>query len=121
MDDGTVAAFAARLAPYLSQIAQEAASGEHVAYTVASLAAELSVSPKAIRCAISRGELNAVKRGTRWIISGEAVGDWASTADNKPTPRRRGCPSVPKTAGPSLRSVFCEDTGARALAARRPR
>jgi hypothetical protein len=121
VDDETVAAFAARLAPYLSEIVREAASGEHVAYTVASLAAELAVSPKVIRCAISRGELNAVKRGTRWIISGEAVGEWASTADEKPTRRRRRCLSAPKAAGPSLRSVFCEDTGARAHASRRPR
>jgi excisionase family DNA binding protein len=121
MDDETIAAFAARLVPYLSQLAHKAASGEHLAYTVASLAAELGVSPKAIRCAISRGELNAVKRGTRWIISGEAVGEWASAADEKPTLRRRGCPNAPKAAGPSLHSVFCEDTADRVLAPRRPR
>lgn len=121
MDDKTVAALAARLAPYLSLIAEEAGSGEHVAYTVASLAAELAVSQKAIRCAISRGELNAVKRGTRWIISGEAVGEWASAADEKPTRPRRHCPSAPKAAGPSLRSVLCDGTVARALAWRRPR
>ena len=47
------------------------------AYTVTSLAAALGVSPKAVRGAIARGELAAVKRGGRWIISGDAVRAWA--------------------------------------------
>jgi hypothetical protein len=41
-------------------------------YTVASLAEALKVSPKVVRGAIARGELDAVKRGGRWIISARA-------------------------------------------------
>jgi excisionase family DNA binding protein len=47
------------------------------AYTVASLAAALGVSPRVVRGAIARGELAAVKRGGRWIISPDAVRVWA--------------------------------------------
>ena len=38
-----------------------------LAYTANTLAAELGVSPRTIRNAITRGELAAVKRGGRWI------------------------------------------------------
>jgi excisionase family DNA binding protein len=62
------------------------------AYTVASLAATLEVSPRVIRGAIARGELDAAKRGGRWIISAAAVGRWAES-DREPAavrrPRRR--------------------------------
>ena len=47
------------------------------AYTCASLAAMLHVSPKVIRGAITRGELAATKRAGRWVISDEAVRAWA--------------------------------------------
>jgi Helix-turn-helix domain len=47
------------------------------AYTVASLAAMLHVSPKVIRGAITRGELAATKRAGRWVISDDAVRAWA--------------------------------------------
>jgi excisionase family DNA binding protein len=47
------------------------------AYTVASLAAALGVSSRVVRGAIARGELAAVKRGGRWIISADAVRAWA--------------------------------------------
>lgn len=55
---------------------------EHVAptapaYTVASLARVVGVSPRAVRDAIARGELVAAKRGGRWIISDDAVRAWA--------------------------------------------
>ena len=46
-------------------------------YTVASLAEALDVSAKVVRGAITRGELDAVKRGGRWIIPAEAVDAWA--------------------------------------------
>lgn len=51
---------------------------EPPAYTVDSLAASLDISPKAIRNAVARGELAAVKRAGRWIISPEAVAAWAA-------------------------------------------
>ena len=50
---------------------------EASAYTVASLAATLGVSARVIRGAIARGELDAAKRGGRWIISAAAVTRWA--------------------------------------------
>jgi hypothetical protein len=78
---------------------------------VASLAVELGVSQKAIRCAIGRRELNAVKRGSRWIISAEAVRDWAAASDERRrTGRARGA-AAPRAAGPSLRAVLCEGLG----------
>ena len=62
-----------------------------VVYSPATLAAELGRSPRSIRAAISRGELQAVKRGAGWVISAEAVAAW-SRADSPvqtSAPRRR--------------------------------
>ena len=49
-----------------------------VAYTVGSLARATGVTPKMVRNAIVRGELAAVKRGGRWLISAEAAHRWVS-------------------------------------------
>ena len=109
LSDQDLAVFARRLLPHLQDGRADRAQA-HPAYTVASLAAELGVSAKAIRCAIARHELQAVKRGSRWIISTDAVGEWASAPDARDaTPRRRraALPPAPKAAGPSLRSVLC--------------
>ena len=46
-------------------------------YTPATLAAELGRTPRAIRAAIARGELDAVKRGRGWVIPADAVERWA--------------------------------------------
>ena len=51
---------------------------EPVVYTVASLAGVLDVSPRVVRGAIARGELQAAKRGGRYLISAAAVRDWAA-------------------------------------------
>src|SRR5437763_1325924 len=59
------------------------------AYTANTLATALGVSPKTIRNAIARGELAAVKRGGRWIVSAAAVDAWAGTDDVARRPRRR--------------------------------
>lgn len=111
-----LAVFARRLLPHLQE-GQLGRAGAHSAYTVASLAAEVGVSAKAIRCAITRQELHAVKRGSRWIISAEAVSEWATAAEaHHVTGRRRSAPlpAAPRAAGPSLRSVLCgESTAAR--------
>jgi excisionase family DNA binding protein len=48
-------------------------------YTPATLAAELGRTPRAIRAAIARGELDAVKRGRGWVIPADAVERWAAT------------------------------------------
>lgn len=68
---------------------------EAPAYTVASLAVTLGVSARVIRGAIARRELDATKRGGRWIISAMAVRRWAEGpaekqpgATSRPQPRR---------------------------------
>jgi excisionase family DNA binding protein len=99
--------FAKRLAPHLGRVEEGNPTVAHVAYTVHSLAAELGVSPKAIRCAIARGELNGVKRGSRWIIPADAVNEWATPSTPRRTIGRNCSPRAPKAAGPSLRSVLC--------------
>ena len=111
LDGDALGVLAKRLMPLLRRLENANEHVGHLAYTVDSLAAELRVSPKTIRCAIARGELRGVKRGSRWIISADAVREWASS----PKPRRtRGSACrqrAPKTAGPSLRSVLCEGQG----------
>jgi excisionase family DNA binding protein len=87
----------------------------HSAYSVASLAAELGVSAKAVRCAITRRELRAVKRGSRWIISADAISEWAAASEAHDTAARRRpapLPPAPKAAGPSPRSVLCGESQA---------
>ncbi len=109
-----LAVFARRLLPHLEEGQLDRAGG-HSAYTVASLAAELGVSAKAVRCAITRQELQAVKRGSRWIISADAVSEWATAPEaHHAAGRRRPAPvpAAPRAAGPSLRSVLCGETEA---------
>lgn len=111
LSDQDLAAFARRLLPHLQEGQLDRAQA-HSAYTVASLAAELGVSAKAVRCAIARHELQAVKRGSRWIISAHAVSEWATAPEaHRATGRRRSVslPPASKAAGPSLRSVLCGD------------
>lgn len=107
LDDQSLAALARRLLPHLTQDADRHADRGHVAYTVASLAAELGLSQKAVRCAIARRELRAVKRGSRWLISADAVQAWATATDGRRRVNRTLGAPAPKSAGPSLRSVFC--------------
>jgi excisionase family DNA binding protein len=70
-----LAELAERLRPFLA--APEAPAG---AYTPATLAAALGRSERAIRAAIGRGELRAVKRGRGYVIAAEAVAEWAQAA-----------------------------------------
>lgn len=107
LDDQGLAALAHRLLPHLRQTADPEAQRAHVAYIVASLAAELGVSRKAIRCAIARHELPAAKRGSRWIISADAVDAWATSSGVRRSTARTCGGTAPKAAGPSLRSVLC--------------
>ncbi len=114
LSDHDLADFARRLLPHLHE-GRPGRARAHCAYTVASLADELGVSDKAIRCAITRHELRAVKRGSRWIISADAVEEWATASDvqaaracRRPAP----LPAAPKAAGPSLRSILCEESQA---------
>lgn len=114
LSDQDLAVFAWRLLPHLQEGPLDHARTRS-AYTVASLAAELGVSTKAVRCAIARDELRAVKRGSRWIISAEAVSEWATAPEAEHgTARRRSAaiPPAPRAAGPSLRSVLCGESQA---------
>jgi excisionase family DNA binding protein len=107
LDEKALLLLAKRLAPHLGRLDQRNPAIPPVAYTVHSLAAELGVSPKAIRCAIARGELRGVKRGSRWIITADAVSEWAAPSIPRCTSARSCSPRAPKAAGPSLRSVIC--------------
>ena len=120
LSEHDLAVFARRLLPHLQQGRLDGALA-HSAYTVASLAAELGVSDKAIRCAITRHELRAIKRGSRWIISAEAVNEWATALGARPAPARRRpapLPPAPKAAGPSLHSILCGQSQAARLGVR---
>lgn len=64
------------LAPRLAD--RQPAPAGVAAYTIRSLAAELTLSEKTIRGAIHRGELAAVRRGTRYLIAGDAARAWAT-------------------------------------------
>lgn len=95
LSDHDLADFARRLLPHLHE-GRPGRTRARCAYTVASLAAELGVSDKAIRCAITRHELRGVKRGSRWIISADAVDEWATAPDVHPArARRRPLRSLP--------------------------
>ena len=86
------------------------------AYTVGSLAELLRVSPKVVRGAISRGELAAVKRGGRWIISADAVSRWAQLDDAaRPVRRRRGRPAANRPLGSALALIAGANRAGRPL------
>jgi excisionase family DNA binding protein len=109
LSDRDLGVLARRLSPHLRQPTEP--DEGHAAYTVASLAAELAVSQKTIRCAIARRELAAVKRGARWLISAESVREWTTPSKARPRTRRARGAIVPKAAGPSLRAVLCTAAG----------
>ncbi len=109
LSDRDLGVLARRLLPHLRQPTD--LNDGHSAYTVASLAAELGVSQKTIRCAIARRELAAVKRGARWLISADSVREWATPSEARARPRRTRSAAVPKAVGPSLRAVFCTAAG----------
>jgi excisionase family DNA binding protein len=58
-------------------------------YTPQTLAAELGVTPRAVRAAIERSDLQARRSGRGYVIAAEAVGAWASS----PARRRRRTPA----------------------------
>lgn len=72
------------------------------AYTVESLASALGVSAKAVRNAIARGDLAAVKRAGRWLIPADAVDAWTRVPEDTRVRRRT---SRRNTNGP-LAEVF---------------
>lgn len=106
LSDRDLGVLARRLLPHLRQPADDGRL-PRAAYTVASLAAELGISQKAIRCAVARHELVAVKRGARWLISADAVREWVTPAEQQTKRRCARLAAAPRAAGPSLRSVLC--------------
>jgi hypothetical protein len=74
---------AERLSPYLLGAGAPAPP----VYTAATLAAELAITPRAVRAAISRGELQGAKRGAGWLITRDAAMAWATPSSASP---RRG-------------------------------
>jgi hypothetical protein len=65
---------------------------ERTVFTAETLAAELGITPRAVRAAITRGDLAAIKRAGRWIIARQAVEAWArptGAAAAARAPRRR--------------------------------
>lgn len=76
-------------------------------YTVQSLADELGRTPRSIRGAIERGELEAVKRGRGYVISAEAVSRWASAPSGTPSrhARRPRASRTRAVAGPMRRAL----------------
>ena len=100
LDDSDLAELAERLADHLG-----AGDDAPAAYTPATLAGELGRSERSIRAAIARGEIQAVKRGRGWVISAEAVAEWAQAPPGlrhvANPPRRR----PPSGAGPARRGL----------------
>ena len=58
-------------------------------FTPATLAASSAASPRSIRGAIARGELDAVKRGRGWVIGADAVERWTATHPARSAAARR--------------------------------
>jgi excisionase family DNA binding protein len=81
LDDRALDALADALAPRLGA---STAPARPVAYTVATLAEELGLSPRVIRGAIQRGELQGVKRGRTYLIARDAVDAWAAPDAGRP-------------------------------------
>jgi excisionase family DNA binding protein len=61
------------------------------AYTPQTLAAELGITPRAVRAAIERGDLEARRSGRGYVIGAEAVAEWATPAckRRREVPRQR--------------------------------
>jgi len=58
--------------------------GSRAAYTPKTLADELDITPRAVRAAIERGDLEARRSGRGYVIAAEAVSAWA-----RPPARKR--------------------------------
>lgn len=109
-----------QLAAIAERIVTKLASGarpdgaQPPAYTVATLAQALALSPRAIRGAIERGELAAIKRGGRWIITAQAVTAWAEpqhrrTAATSASPRPRNRTATGATLADVVQSLDADD------------
>ncbi len=93
LDDDALDALAERLAPRLAHRVEAAPRPEPAGYTVATLAADLRITPKVVYGAIHRGELPATRSGRSFYVSGEAVRQWLGAREDprarRPSPARR--------------------------------
>jgi excisionase family DNA binding protein len=62
-------------------------------YTPRTLAAELDITPRAVRAAIERGDLKARRSGRGYVIAAEAVAAWARPPAGT---RQRRAPRAPR-------------------------
>jgi excisionase family DNA binding protein len=109
LDDRALDVLADALAPRLGTSTTQAPAP--VVYTVATLAAELGVSGRAIRAAIHRGELEARKRGRTYVITRAAVEAWA--APDAGRAQRRDRPSRERRHGRVMASALARLDGER--------
>jgi excisionase family DNA binding protein len=110
LDDRALERLAEALAPHLDVGAEPGPA----AYTVATLARELDLSERAIRAAIQRGELAAVKRGRTYLITRQAVGAWAApVAMLVEQPRRRVEPVAARSHRRVMESALAQIDGGR--------
>jgi excisionase family DNA binding protein len=72
----------------LAELRDLLAAGPAV-YSCATLAAELGCTPRAVRAAIERGDLAAVRSGRGWVIASEAVAAWATPVADRARCGRR--------------------------------
>lgn len=88
LDAETLDALADLLAPRLADRLGDHDDAPRIGYTIASLAADLGVSAKTVRGAVHRGELPAVRRGSRYVIAADAAQAWIAASTDGPAPRR---------------------------------
>jgi len=86
-DAATLDRLADLLAPRLAERLPDREEAR-IGYTIASLAADLGVSAKTVRGAVHRGELPAVRRGSRYVIAADAAQAWIAASTAGPAVRR---------------------------------
>lgn len=104
LSDDQLDAIAERVAAKLAPVAMRY-EARPAAYTVATLAQETGLSTRAIRGAIERGELPAVKRGRRWLIDASAVAAWIEPSPPAPVPAAPSRARRRRPSGGTLASV----------------
>jgi excisionase family DNA binding protein len=84
------------------RVAQLEAAARPSVYTPQTLAAQLGITPRAVRAAIERGDLKARRSGRGYVIGADAVAAWARPA----TRRMRRRPARPSAERHPLRDAM---------------